>query len=405
MTRPSAPPVAYVGLDRQLHVISAEGGPARQVSFPAIASELQLWGGATGKDSCSWPTWSPDGRWLAFFRALSEGDAPVEVDVCVLEVDGVEERQLTHLSDGLPLYASWNRSGDALAVLVQRGEELELRTCRPDAVGEHRVVDEGPPLFFSWLPDGSRLLIHAGGQGGKRVVVRDALGVREDAPMPGEPGTFCAPMVVGEEVLYARANGTRSTLIRAHPDGSDPRALWEVDGLIAFVPSPDQSLVAFGSVDHDRGPYDGVSVMPLDGSSEPRRVIDHPCLAFAWLPDGQGLLSATIDEERKCLWWHLHLLASGDERRLCPFRPTREMMFQLHFFEQFVQTHPLISPDGRWLIQATFPNAADGPDAPSGPPRIEILDLSDPRARPRLLAHGRFATFGPPGLADPSAAG
>lgn len=395
MSGPSAPRLAYVGVDRQLHVMRADGSGHRQVSYPGVGSPLLMWGGSVGGDACAWPTWSPDGRWLACFRSTKTQASEPEVRVSAVEVDGIEERQLQHIDAGLPLYARWSPDGTALGVLVQRQEALDLRVCELDAVGQHRLVDEGPPLFFSWMPDSSRVLVHAGGASGKRLVVRDARGSREDLPLLSTPGGFCTPMLAGERVLVAEETGQGSTVVSLSTDGVDPIALVTRPGLLAFVPDPTGRYLAFTHVHESRGPYDGLELVALDGSSAPRRLVDHPCLAVSWLPDGEALLTVAVDEPGKRLWWHLHLVASGESRRLAPFRPTREMMFHLHFFEQFVTSHPLVSPDGRYLVYATYENASEGPDAPNGTPRIVVLDLRTPGAEPQVRAAGRYAVFAP----------
>ena len=106
-------------------------------------------------------------------------------------------------------------------------------------------------------------------------------------------------------------------------------------------------------------------------------------------------MTVGLDEARKCLWWNLHLVESGDRRTIGPFRPTRELMFHLHFFEQFAGSHPLVSPDGRFLVYPSFEGALAGPDAPPGRPRIEVVELGRPEMPTVAVAHGRYATFAP----------
>ncbi len=395
MSPPAAARFAYVGMDRQLHVLRADGTDGHQVSYPGVESALLMWGGTKGGDACAWPTWSPDGQWLACFRSTQgEGEEP-RVQVSAVEVDGVQERLLEEIAAGMPLYARWSPDGAALGVLVQRQEALDLRVCELREVGRHRLVDEGPPLFFSWMPDSSRILVHAGGASGKRLVLRDARGNGEDVPLLDSPGGFCTPMLAGERVLVAREADVGSTVVSLALDGTPPLALVTRPGLLAFVPDPTGRWLGFTHVHEARGPYDGLEVLPLDGSAEPRRITDTPCLAFAWLTDGESLLTVDVDEPGRRLWWTLHRVKAGTSRRLAPFRPTREMMFHLHFLDQFVHSHPLVSPDGRHLVYATYVHAHWDPDAPNGTPHIAVIDLHDPDAVPVTVAAGRYAVFAP----------
>ncbi len=349
-----------------------------------------------GEDSCAWPTLSPDGRWLACFRSPGQGEGPSELSASVLEVDGLEERELMRLDEGAPLYARFSPDGRAVALLTQREDQLELWVGRTDQVGGCSLLDEGPPLFFSWMPDNSRLVLHAGGPSGGRLVIRDALGSAEDVALPGSPGTFCAPMALGDRVVVAFSQGAGASVLCAmDADGAEPVHLVELAGLVAFLPSPDGSSIVYGQASADRGPYQGLFQVAVAGGQPPVKVVDDDCVAFFWLPDGSGLIWASGDAERRCLWWKRQRFGQPEIEVLCAFRPTRAMMFHLHFFEQFAQSHPLVSGDGRWLIYATWPGAPDGPWSGRESARIEVLDLHQAEARPQPLVSGDYATFAP----------
>ena len=224
------PSMAVVGLDRQLHLVRADGAARRQVTWPHVASALTRWGGTRGGDACAWPSFSPDGTRLACFRSRpGEGDE-VDVRVTVLEVDGLEELEVDRIDGGLPLYCRWSPDGASLALLVQQDEQLELRVCRPDRLGQHRVVDEGPPLFFAWLADSRRLVLHAGGPSGSRLVVREPLGAGEDVALAA-PGTFCAPMVVGDRIVTAQRRRQALQVLGVALDGDDAGQLGDSLGM------------------------------------------------------------------------------------------------------------------------------------------------------------------------------
>ena len=229
---------------------------------------------------------------------------------------------------------------------------------------------------------------------GSRLIVRDALGAGEDVLLPEGPGTFCTPVISRGRLLVAFDRGTRSLVASTTAMGEDLRELVEIDGLLAMLPSPDGRWLALGSAAADQSPYRGLWRLPLDGPARPQRVTDRDCIAFFWLPDSQGLLTIESDEEQGCLWWQLHLPDSGDRRRVGSMRPTREMMFHLHFFEQFAQSHPLVSPCGRFLVQASY--ADPRRDGVQGLARLERIDLADPHASFEPMAEGSYGVFAPP---------
>ncbi|NOY25262.1 MAG: hypothetical protein GXP62_05260 [Oligoflexia bacterium] len=191
----SAPSLAFVGLDRQLYRVSLGLGAAQQITWSRVVGGLSALTGQAAPDGCGWPCWSPDGSWLAGFRAsLSPDGGPTTAFIA--QVDGVEEREIFARPDEHPIYLQWSPDGRALGLLCQRDEDLLLyRIDVEDA--SVRLVDSGVPLFFSWGADSEQLIIHAGaGTRRARLVCRAAGGSGEDVIFPASPGSFCTPLLV-----------------------------------------------------------------------------------------------------------------------------------------------------------------------------------------------------------------
>lgn len=385
--------VALVGVDQQIHVVDPAGRRSRQLSYPKVSSALSRWGAVAGQGSSSWPCWSPDGRWIACFQSREE-DGPLSV-VSALEADGVEERELAELSGLAPIYAQWEPGGRRLAVLSQADQELELGLCDLDDLGRYRPVERGVPLFFSWAPDGGRLLIHVGSaEGLSRILLQRADGKGEPIVLPDPPGSFCTPVYSGSRPVYVGGHLGRSWLCVARPDGGRSLALGAFDGLVAVLPDPSAPRVAVGAAPRGEGtPYEGLWVAPLDGGPM-ARVTEDAVMAFFWAPDGGRLLYASPDLVSSCLRWRSVELASGKIRDLCPFWPSRELLFYLHFFEQFATSHPLVSPDSRSLVFASYAASEQGtPDTARC--HVLAIDLDDPDPQPRILGEGTLGVFSP----------
>jgi Tol biopolymer transport system component len=380
--RVPAPRVAYVGGDRQLRVAAVDGAAPRQVSWSTRGGP---WG--QGADAAAWPAWSPDGRWLACFQSLADGDEPA-VELVVVQVDGVEERVLHELRGRLPIHLHWSPDGGRVAALVQRDADLELWSCPLD--GEPRLIELGVPLFYAWMPQGDSLLVHVGDGGAHpgRVLLRPA-GPGEDVPFRVPPGAFCTPFPMGPRVLYVIDRGEASQLVSCDASGEDLLGIGVLDGLMAFVPSPGGDRVAYASAPGGEGSaYEGVMLAtPESGAVE--RVIEGPVIAFFWTPDGRRLLWATrADAPGRLSWWIWEGAPGG--RHLADFTPCREMMFQLHFFEQFAASHALISPDSAWLTWAGA--GAEGEDEES---YVYVVSLDSAEPRPWALGPGRMGAFAP----------
>ncbi len=379
--------LAVVGNDRQLHQVRLDGS-STQLTLSLASNPLLLWGQPSLQlASWSWPTWSPDGRRLACFELPDGDDVSGPARVHVLEDDGVSQRNLLELSGRIPIYLSWRPDGAGLAVLMQDEEELVLGYVAIDTLGKLRIIEEGVPLFFTWGPDRRRLLVHSATGIAGRVAIRDSEGRLPDQVLPQPPGSYCAPVVVGERVVHVERKSGTNALISTDVDGEQSRSLLEFEGLGAVVPVDERRVIFAAAPAGEGSPYRGATLVDIV-SGELTRLHDEESLAFFWSTEGQQLLYARVEAQDQCLAW-CSVRPSESTVKLCQFIPSREMLFYLHFFDQFVHSHRLVSPDGRHLVFA-----GHRPDARSGPPQIWVKDLrTELPAKP--LADGCFACFSP----------
>ncbi len=398
--------IAYVGADKQIHLIGADGTGDRQLTLSPGSNPL-LWGQpGLRPTSHTWPGWSPDGQRLICFELPDGEDLSDPVRVQVLDVDGLRQQELLSISGRLPVYAAWSPTGDGALILSQEQDHLSLGWVALDRPGELRLIEEGAPLFFSWHPHPGRVLIHVGevhrGAGPRgRLVVRDVRGRQPDELLPQHPGNYCVPIPAGDHLVQVDTStpdrpGEVNRLLRTRLDGSEPRALLEFSGLGAIVPAPERGAVIFSAApDGESTPYRGATLIPLDGGG-PRRLMDQDCLAFFWSPIG-ALVYARVLPEANCLSWSC-VLPGGEPRELARFWPSREMLFYLHFFDQFSRSHSLLSPDGSTLVFCG--RLLGGGDALPGRPgsdgegsRVLLADIVSGELR--AIARGSSACFSP----------
>jgi dipeptidyl aminopeptidase/acylaminoacyl peptidase len=385
--------IAFIGDDRQVHVIGSDGSGLRQVTWSKIPSALTRWGGSSGLDTCSWPGFSPDGRWIICFQAEGS-DGLSQARICAVEVDGVEERTLAELTGQLPIYAQWNEQSEQIAVLVQDEDELQLWLCALDEVGHARLVDHGVPLFFSWAPGGGQVMLHAGDARRKagRLVLRSLQAVGEDLVFQESPGSFCTPLFANGQLVFATHRGLQSSVCISEPSGENKRVLASMEGLLAVIPSPGGEEVAIGSSPNGEGsPYAGVWVVSAAGG-DVEQVLNEECQAFFWVPGSRQLIFAQLDNNSRCFWWKKLDIESRGVTLISAFWPSRDQLFYLHFFEQYTHSHPLISADGTTLIFSG--HAEPGTDS-SPSPRLWTVDLRADSPSPVELIRGSFGTFPP----------
>jgi len=221
------------------------------------------------------------------------------------------------------------------------------------------------------------------------LVVRDTQGVLPDEVLPQAPGRYCRPLVMGNRVAHvSHVNGVER-LVSSDLLGEDEQILLEYEGLGAIMPARSQSGIVFSSApDSGNTPYRGATLFSLSGR-DPIRLTEHDLICFFWSDKGEQLIYARLLPELNCLAWYS---ARPNEApvELVRFRPSREMLYYLHFFDQFAETHKLVSGDGRYLV---FSGQLEE-DAPESKPQIYVLDLRGAE-KLRNVGQGSFGCFEP----------
>jgi len=167
--------------DSEMHPFFAPGGEklvyTRYVSGTAGDAELRLFefdlrpGGADVPllrgAPASYGSWSPDGRWLLYWRFVDGENA----EIAVSRGDGSEQRALTHdpAFDGWP---SWSPDGRFIAFARERGDDADILVV-PFAGGDACVVAGGAGRKTSpkWSSDG-RALYFDRSSGGRTDLLR-----------------------------------------------------------------------------------------------------------------------------------------------------------------------------------------------------------------------------------------
>jgi Tol biopolymer transport system component len=213
--------------------------------------------------SSEYPSWSPDGRRIAFERALgplpSVGPPPI-VGIFVMNADGSNVRQLTQLQPGSGTEdhaPSWSPDGrriafmrsnntiapvDASAIYTVNADGSDLRLAR-------RMPRERPGAGTpNWSPDGSRLLFSTYSRFGSSA----------------QPAT-------GAQLFTVKPNG-RGLRQHTHLPGNSYNSAW----------SPDGSKIVFAR-NRTVGPEADLYIMNADGTHI-RRLTRNPTLRAQW-PD------------------------------------------------------------------------------------------------------------------------
>lgn len=231
---------------------------------------------AGGKGWDEAPSWSPDGRVIAFQKSLFEQGEPDltlrSLDVWTVRSDGGGLRNVTR--DGSASAPTWSPDGRRLA--FGRGDGVYV--VRPDGSRRVRVARKDDPGTAVWSPDGRRLAFAVPGE--LRVVASNGRGGRLVA-RGAASGSSVSWSPDGRLLGYSGARG--ATLVPWR--GGRPRVLGK-----AFVEtawSPDGHWLAL--VREGAAREAGVFLLRTAGG-KPRRLTRGLDTELAWSPDSRKLV-------------------------------------------------------------------------------------------------------------------
>ena len=249
--------IVYSSVQGDLWIVEADGSNRRRLTDSGAGIDYS-------------PTWSPDGKRVAFRTTRGSPSGPDPSNIFVINADGSGERQLTPARGQAAggLFPAWSPDGRSIA--YSNGAGINL--VRPNGSGRRPL---GVPGECSvWSPDSSKLMFCSNGLN------------------RGEG-------VDNWDVFVMDADGSHVRRLTSDVAQDYPGA-W----------SPDGTQIAFFS----RRDEDGdVYVMDADGSNL-RRVTNQPGAqaADAWLPDGRLVIgSAQEGVEGPPDWFVLRPDGSG----------------------------------------------------------------------------------------------
>ena len=237
-----APPPACDDGCTDLFLVSADGTERRRLTH-----------GASSLGPARAPTWSANGRWIAFFRPnLLRGDG---AGIYTLSAAGQRLRRVTRLS-GVP---AWSPDGRWIAFT---GDSGRIYRVRPDG-SDLRLITRHGTGNVEWSPNGKKLSF-------TRIV--DVSRGRDGAPAPRYRG----------EVDVVDADGRNLHRV-TNTDEDAGAASWSPDGTrIAFVSRKIGVTRRCGSA--------AVHVATADGSGRRRVTPYGPVyLSLSWSPDGKSI--------------------------------------------------------------------------------------------------------------------
>jgi Tol biopolymer transport system component len=392
--------IAYVGGDRNIYTIDPDGERKQAVTDDAhpIPDDAGF------ARSYQYPTWSPDGRKLAFVGLDGVAGSDDLVTLYIASPDGNDRVEAYQSQEQYPFYLFWSPDSKRVTFLTTLpGQDLALKIV-PAKGGETLTLETGAPFYWDWASDNRTILIHTGGSASSQPGARLALIDTEEEvqiPLDLRPTFFQAPAwspLTDEFLLGVESESGGQSLLLTGRNGEGTRELARLSGPVFFGWSPDGKHLAY--LVNDRVAPDGLSqtltVLELKEPGAARKAKEELVLAFFWSPDSQRIAFFTPEvftptavpgqpgQPDRVFLLRLHVfdVQSGESEEVALFRPTDDFTNILPYFDQYQHSATVWSPDGRDLvISAVDENGASG---------IYVVEVGE-NQEPRYLADGTVA--------------
>lgn len=304
------------------------------------------------------PAWSRDGWRLAFVAEINLSFT----ELFLLEPDG-SYRELTSVGPNSAVEPSWSPDGRRLAYTCWCDEQADIYAVTADGTGAVRLTSD-PANDYSpaWSPDGATIVFASNRDGDPRLYIMNADGsdIRRLSDAPGDQPAWSPD---GSRIAFAGPQGGRRAIVVMERSGASVQQLTR-EGADDSWPawSPDGAQLAFARGGGDDS--SAIFIMNADGSAARRITGAGSFSAPAWGPPPAGARPDVAIRPGT-----LVLPRAADRSRPLPvvvFLPatfgTARMLLQEYVGSDALPGDEVARADAfdRWAAEA-LPQAAGGP--------------------------------------------
>lgn len=366
-------------LDLESMQMAVNGPSGRSVTvFGPNTEQVELY--AAEGEFVSQPTWSPDGRSVAWARISAEG-----ASVAIGRAEGGPVR--SYETPFGVYYMQWRPDGRALGMLGSPDPGRVALAILDLDRGAVIPMNSSTSYYFHWAPAGNELITRLGRASLALLDPDTGDASPLEAAVPANSDFQAAAWAnEGRSILYVRPAGgasggpeeRRDELVIHDLDTGEVEVLGEGAGYFNFSLSPDGSSVAYSI--QNLGTTTAMRVVDLaTGGTEE---IDAPgAFAWQWSPDSRKILLLGVGPNALTV----SVYESGGITRYQDIVPTDTFLRSyLLFWGQYDLSHDLWAPDSSGFVYAAFDRNDD---------YVFFQPLDE--ANPILVGPGSMAAFSP----------
>ncbi len=211
----------------------------------------------------SYPTWSPDGKRIAFTSTRSG-----QAEIHVVDAGGKNVRQMTKHQGLYPYCADWSPNGRRIVYNLRYPERIVAVLLDPDT-GNHRPLIENV-WDPDWSPDGKKIAYTKFTPDGYKIHVIDSDWLNEtdlDTEVNHRGWAYPAWSPDGKRLAFANQVGEDIELFVCDADGKNETRITNLGGLNSYAAwFPDGKRILFRQTNQDSQvwPYYIVNVETLN---------------------------------------------------------------------------------------------------------------------------------------------